>query len=57
VRELLERVRSARVLLAVIGPRWLTVTDPGDSIRRRRIDDPADGFAGNSRKPSPLVSE
>jgi tetratricopeptide (TPR) repeat protein len=39
VEELLDRVRSARVLLAVIGPRWLTVTDPDG---RRRIDDPAD---------------
>ncbi|HEX4703555.1 MAG TPA: TIR domain-containing protein [Pseudonocardiaceae bacterium] len=39
VDELLGRVRSARVLLAVIGPRWLTATDPGG---RRRIDDPDD---------------
>jgi hypothetical protein len=39
VTELLGRVRSARVVLAVIGPRWLTTTDPGG---RRRIDDPAD---------------
>jgi tetratricopeptide (TPR) repeat protein len=39
VEELLGQVRSARVLLAVIGPRWLTATDPSD---RRRIDDPAD---------------
>jgi tetratricopeptide (TPR) repeat protein len=39
VEELLERVRSARVVLAVIGPRWLTATD---STGRRRIDDPAD---------------
>jgi hypothetical protein len=37
--ELLRRVRSARILLAVIGPRWLTATDP---TGRRRIDDPAD---------------
>ena len=36
--ELIERVRSARVLLAVIGPGWLTATDPAG----RRIDDPAD---------------
>jgi hypothetical protein len=26
--ELLGRVRSARVLLTVIGPRWLTTADP-----------------------------
>ncbi|HEX4705511.1 MAG TPA: toll/interleukin-1 receptor domain-containing protein [Pseudonocardiaceae bacterium] len=39
VQALLDRVRSARVLLAVIGPHWLTVTDPAG---RRRIDDPAD---------------
>jgi hypothetical protein len=39
VEELLDRVRSARVLLAVIGPRWLTATDRAG---RRRIDDPAD---------------
>jgi len=32
-------VRSARVLLVVIGPRWLTATAP---TGRRRIDDPAD---------------
>lgn len=38
--ELLSHVRSARVLLAVIGQRWLTVTDP--TTGRRRIDDPAD---------------
>ena len=38
-RELLERVRSARVVLAVIGPNWLTVTD---GTGRRCIDDPAD---------------
>jgi hypothetical protein len=38
VTELLERVRSARVVLAVIGPRWLTVT----GSTGRRIDDPAD---------------
>ncbi len=37
--ELLGRVRSAWVLLAVIGPRWLSATDPAG---RRRIDDPAD---------------
>jgi hypothetical protein len=37
--ELLRRVRSAQVLLAVIGPRWLTATDP---TGRRRIDDPDD---------------
>lgn len=39
VQELLGRARSARVLLAVIGQRWLTATD---SAGRRRIDDPAD---------------
>lgn len=39
VEELLARVRSSRVLLAVIGSRWLTVTDP---TGQRRIDDPAD---------------
>lgn len=39
VEELLDRVRSAWVLLAVIGPRWLTATDPAG---QRRIDDPAD---------------
>ena len=39
VEELLGRVRSARVLLAVIGPRWLTATD---AMGRRRIDDPED---------------
>jgi hypothetical protein len=39
VDELLARVRSARVLLAVIGRRWLTAAD---STGRRRIDDPAD---------------
>lgn len=37
---ILDRVRSAQVLLAVIGPRWLTATDP--SSGRRRIDDPED---------------
>lgn len=39
VQELLDRVRSARVLLAVIGPRWLTITNP---TGHRRIDDPGD---------------
>jgi TIR domain/NB-ARC domain len=39
VEELLGRVRSARVLLAVIGHRWLTATD---SAGQRRIDDSAD---------------
>lgn len=39
VEELLGRVRSALVLLAVIGQRWLTATD---STGRRRIDDPDD---------------
>jgi len=37
--ELLVRVRSARVLLAVIGPRWLSATDP---TGQRRIDDSTD---------------
>ncbi len=40
VEELLARVRSARVLLAVIGPRWLTATDADG--RQRRIDNPDD---------------
>src|SRR5205807_2337668 len=35
----LGRVRSAPVILAVIGPRWLTATDP---TGQRRIDNPAD---------------
>jgi hypothetical protein len=39
VEELLGRVRSALVLLAVIGRRWLTATD---STGRRRIDAPDD---------------
>jgi tetratricopeptide (TPR) repeat protein len=39
VEELLARVRSARVLLAVIGPHWLTATD---SAGQRRLDDPDD---------------
>lgn len=39
VAELLSRVRSAPVLLAVIGPRWLTATD---TAGRRRIDNPQD---------------
>lgn len=39
VDELVRRVRSAHIMLAVIGPSWLSVTD---SDGRRRIDDPAD---------------
>jgi hypothetical protein len=39
VVELLDQVRSALVLLAVIGPRWLTATDPNGG---RRLDIPAD---------------
>jgi hypothetical protein len=39
VEELLGRVRSCSVLLVVIGPRWLTVTD---AVGERRIDDPRD---------------
>src|SRR5882757_9953594 len=39
VQELVGRVRSAQILLVVIGPRWLTVTD---STGRRRIDNPDD---------------
>lgn len=37
--ELIRQVRSARVLLAVIGSHWLTVADPSG---RRRIDAPDD---------------
>jgi TIR domain-containing protein/uncharacterized protein DUF4062/NB-ARC domain-containing protein len=40
VTKLLNRARSARVLLTVIGPRWLTATNP--TTGRRRIDDPSD---------------
>ena len=40
VKELLDRVRSARLLLAVIGPRWLTAPDLATG--QRRIDDPDD---------------
>lgn len=39
VDELLEQVRSARVVLAVIEPDWLAGTD---AARRRAIDDPRD---------------
>jgi hypothetical protein len=39
VQELLGRVRTAWVLLAVIGPRWLAVADP---FGRRRLDDEDD---------------
>jgi tetratricopeptide (TPR) repeat protein len=38
VEQLLRRVRQARVVLAVIGSRWLTAAGPGG----RRIDDPDD---------------
>jgi hypothetical protein len=37
--ELLKRLRVSRVLLVVIGPHWLTVTN---AAGRRRIDDPED---------------
>src|SRR5262249_52167809 len=37
--ELLSRVRRASVLLAVLGPRWLTITD---ATGTPRITDPAD---------------
>ena len=39
VRELLAQVRSARAVLAIIGPGWLAVTD---AAGRRAIDDPDD---------------
>jgi TIR domain len=39
VEELLGRLRACSVLLVVIGPRWLTLTD---ATGQRRIDDPAD---------------
>jgi NB-ARC domain/TIR domain/Tetratricopeptide repeat len=39
VEELLGRLRACSVLLVVIGPRWLTVTD---AAGQRRIDDPQD---------------
>lgn len=39
VAELVRRVRSAQVVLAVIGPRWLAIDE---STGRRRIDDPGD---------------
>ena len=39
VEELLARLRACSVLVVVIGPRWLTVTD---AAGRRRIDDPRD---------------
>jgi hypothetical protein len=39
VAHILTRVRRARALLVIIGPRWLTATDAGG---RRRIDDPRD---------------
>jgi TIR domain-containing protein len=54
VDELVARVRSARVVLVVIGRQWLTIKDESG---RRRIDDPADwvrrelveAFASNAR--------
>jgi len=39
VEDLLGRLRTCSVLLAVIGPRWLTLTD---AAGQRRIDDPRD---------------
>jgi TIR domain len=39
VEELLRRVRTCGVLVVVIGPHWLTLTDEAG---RRRIDDPRD---------------
>ncbi len=39
VEELLGRLRACSVLLVVIGPRWLTLTD---AAGQRRIDDPRD---------------
>jgi len=39
VEELQVRLRACSVLLVVIGPRWLTLTD---AAGQRRIDDPAD---------------
>jgi hypothetical protein len=39
VEQLLGRVRGARVVLAVIGPRWIEATNGGGG---RLIDDPAD---------------
>src|SRR5215475_8637309 len=39
VEELLGRLRACSVLLVVIGPRWLTLTD---TAGQRRIDDPRD---------------
>src|SRR5262249_43450184 len=39
VIQLLARVRGCAVLLAVVGPRWLSAAD---AEGRRRIDDPAD---------------
>ena len=38
-KELLKRLRSCSVLLVLIGPHWLTLTD---AAGRRRIDDPQD---------------
>src|SRR5215468_1852848 len=37
--QLLARVRGCAVLLAVIGPQWLSTAD---AVGRRRIDDPQD---------------
>lgn len=63
VEELLAGVRSSRVLLAVIGPHWLTAADP--TTGRRRIDDPddwirrelAEAFAAGVRVIPVLIEE
>ncbi|WP_166664278.1 toll/interleukin-1 receptor domain-containing protein [Actinophytocola oryzae] len=62
VRELLTQVRSSRLVLAVIGPDWLTATDgegrraidsPGDWIRREL----AEAFAAGVRVIPVLVDD